>query len=282
MVRKRRVFCKKHHRISWPGSVYLPRMQLRRQVTGSLVSFCPGYQKLETPLIASSSLDSTQNDLSSCSQRPLTEQHETTEGSGIIPPSPPKDGGRIEDEKYSFILATLKTMNSKLQKSDTLENLTTTLQEEISKGNSRIEEVSVGVNMVKIDLTKYDQKWEQISSSINSRLASLEKCTHSWDNKLEQSRQDTANSLKILQWGIDSNSKKTLEFENFLKKSEEKWESLHRLENKIKLATEKKFQELKKLITLEVKEEIVQEVKAGRLQFISPEEVISIKTELKQ
>lgn len=179
-------------------------------------------------------------------------------------------------------MATLETMSSKLQKLDTLENITTTLQEEISRGNARMEEVSACVNTVKLDLNRYDKKWENFSTSINTRLSSLEKSSKSWDKKLEQSRQGTANALKVVQSGIDSNSKKALEFEAFLKESEKKWESLHRLENEIKRATEKKFQELKTLITMEVKDEILQEVQAGRLQPISSENITSIKTELKK
>lgn len=198
----------------------------------------------------------------------------------IYPPS--KQGTKIEDEKYCSIMATLEAITSKLQKLDTLENITTNLQEEISRGNSRIEEVSATVNTVKSDLTKYDEKWENIFTSINSRLLSLEKTTKSWENKLEQSRQDTANAFKVVQSGIDSNSKKALEFESFLKKSEKKWESLHRLENKIKMATEKKFQQLKRLIQTEVKEEVLQEIQTGRLQITTPENLHSFKTELRE
>lgn len=115
-------------------------------------------------------------------------------------------------------MASLEAMSSKLQKLDTLENITNTLQHEVSRGNARIEEVSECVNAVKNDLTKYDTKWQAIPNSMNTRLSLLEKRTQSWENKLEQSRETTANAFKVVQMGIDSNSKKALEFENFLKK----------------------------------------------------------------
>lgn len=179
-------------------------------------------------------------------------------------------------------MASLEAMSSKLQKLDTLENITNTLQHEVSRGNARIEEVSECVNAVKNDLTKYDTKWQAIPNSMNTRLSLLEKRTQSWENKLEQSRETTANAFKVVQMGIDSNSKKALEFENFLKKSEKKWESLHRLENKIKQATKRKFNELKDLIKAEVREELQQEVQAGRLQIITPDDLKNIEEGLRK
>lgn len=39
---------------------------------------------------------------------------------------------------------------------------------------------------------------------------------------METSRNSVANDLNVIQSGVDGNSKKVLEFENFLKESEEK------------------------------------------------------------
>lgn len=69
----------------------------------------------------------------------------------------------------------------------------------------------------------------------------------------------------------------------FLKQSEKKWKSLHRLEGNIKQPAEKKFQQLKVLIKKELKielqQEILQEIKVSKSP--APEEWNAIKTDLR-
>lgn len=194
----------------------------------------------------------------------------------------PEDSGGKKDANYEAIMSKLETMNSKLLKLDNLESLTISLQEEISRGNVRIEEVSTRVSTVQADLAKYEQKWENTFQSLSGKISELEKCTKSWDKKLEQNRISTAKDLKIIQSGVDSNSKKSLNFEAFLKKSQKKWDSLHSLENNIKKAAEKKFQDLKKLILSETKEEMTEHFQEVSSVAVSPEQWKAITEDIRK
>lgn len=179
-------------------------------------------------------------------------------------------------------MATLEVMNAKLRKLDTLENITISLQEEVSRGNSRIEELSNSIGSVNTDLAKYAKQWEEVSTSLENRLSKLEKKTKSWENEWELSRNSVAKDLKAIQSGVDENSKKTLEFENFLKKSENKWRTLHTLEGTIRKAAEKKFQELKEVIKTELRDEIMKEMTADTSTLIPPEIMQATKAEIKR
>lgn len=188
-----------------------------------------------------------------------------------------KDVGEAKDLKYEAILSKLEAMNLKLLKLDNLESITASLQGEISRGNARIEDVSARVSTVQADLAKYENKWDNTFKSLTGRISELEKCTKSWENKLEPCRNSAANDLKIIQSGVDSNSKKALDFEAFLKKSQKKWDSLHNMENTIKKAADKKIQELKQLILTEIKQEMAEQSKETNSVAISTEQWNTIK-----
>lgn len=176
----------------------------------------------------------------------------------LHPPHP--DEGDEANTKYDSIMSTLEIMNSKLSKLDTLENISKALQEEVSQGNSRIEEVSNRIGSVNTELSKYVKQWEEVSASLAGRISKLEKEAESWENRWELYRTSMEKGLKVIQSGVDGNSKKVLEFEGFLKQSTDKWKSLYKLEHTIRKAADKKFQELKETIKSELKTEILEEM----------------------
>lgn len=175
-------------------------------------------------------------------------------------------------DQNDTIIQTLKTINAKLQKLDTLENITLHLKGDLSKVQSKVDNASANINSVKSDLDKYEEKWEKIYDTLVSRLSKLESKTQSWENKWELARESIDKDFKVVQSRMDTNSKKILEFDNFLRMSKQKWVSLGNLEEKIKKAAEKKFQALKQLIKEEVKEEIIEEVRAIRRQDVTQED----------
>lgn len=219
---------------------------------------------------------------------------------GTFNTSSPQSGEKRKDLKYDYIVSTLADMSGKLKKLDTLESITLALQEEVSKGNLRMEEISASVCTVKTELSDYVKKWEDqiegisasvktvksemanwekrwddLSSSLTARLTKLEKNTNSWEKKSELNRQDWDKDIEMIQSGVDSNSKKVIEFETFLLKSKQKWEYLHKLEKTIKKAADKKFQELKgsiknELIT-ELKQELTRDEQTAKPVFPSEE-----------
>lgn len=147
------------------------------------------------------------------------------------------------DQKASFY-KTLTDMNSKLSKLDTLEKMNIKLEKNISSVKAKVEDVSNSIEAVKNDLYKYDQKWEDTAKDFAIRISKLEKSSQSWENRWELHREAVNGDCKILQASIDSNSKRLLELESLLEGSKKKWESLYKLESKIKKAAENKFQVL--------------------------------------
>lgn len=159
-------------------------------------------------------------------------------------------------------------------------NITISLQEEVSRGNSRIEELSNRIGSVNTDLAKYVKQLEDVSTSLSNILSKLEKDTKSWENKLEMSRNSIDKDCKVLQSGIDENSKKVLEFENFLQQSKDKWSSLFKLEGTIRKAADKKFQELKGAIKVELKDEIKDITNVTTPPALPPEHLQAVKSDV--
>lgn len=214
---------------------------------------------------------------------PLAFQNQDQDPNSDLPASPGiHNDGKEASQKYDSILATLKSMNAKLLKLDTLETITSSLQEEVARSNSKMEEMSSRIGSINTELANYVQQWQEVSASPSNRVTKLEKSSKSWENKLELSRTSMDKGLKTIQSGVDSNSKKALEFENFLKASEKKWRSLHSLENTMKKAADKKFQDLKGLITTEVRKEILNEMKSDAPKIIPPEVLETLKSDLKK
>lgn len=149
----------------------------------------------------------------------------------------------------------------KLKKLDTIENLNIRVQSDIARVQSRVDAVSDKVNKVQLELDKYEKKWESNFKHLDERLSKLESRSSSQENKWELCRESIAKDLKVVQSSNDDNSKKVIGLEAFIKQSEEKWVSLHTLEDKIKTAADKKFRVVQSSIKDEVKKELMVVVK---------------------
>lgn len=194
-----------------------------------------------------------------------------------LPLGTPAKGPQKEDlhqdvsaliQSNDIILKTLEGMNGQLQKLDTLESLTQNLKTDLSKVQSQVEEVSVNINSVKTDLEKYE-----------GRLSKLEKSAQSWDKKLELHREAIASDFQVVQSSIDSNSKKAIALESKLNHYKGKWDSLDKLEDKIKQAANSKFQTIKAAVKTELAKEILDKAREKPL-VISPEDLQDIKQQI--
>lgn len=195
---------------------------------------------------------------------------------------PPTNSSVSDDNaQRDNISHTLSIINSKLVKLDTLENLNLKLEGNLSKVQSRVEDVSKSIDTVKADLSKYDQKWEETIKGLSDRISKLETSSQSWEKRWELQRESVNGDCKVLQTSIDSNSKKVIELETLLDSANKKWDSLDQLENKIKEAADSKFQRIQAEIREDLRKELLEEAKlAAKAPGLSPEDLANVQEEL--
>lgn len=179
------------------------------------------------------------------------------------------------------IASTLTAMNSKLLKLDTLENLNLKLEGNISSVQTKVEDVSNSINTVKVDLSKYERRWEETSKGLAGRISELEKGAQSWEKRWELQRETVSRDCKILQASIESNSKRVIELELLSENATQRWKSLDSLEDKIKTAAENKFQAIQEAITDDLRKELLEEIKAAKSPQVTLEDLEKVKEEFK-
>lgn len=176
------------------------------------------------------------------------------------------------------ISSTLLAMNSKLSKLDTLENLNIKLE----GVQSKVEDVSRGINSVKSELSKYEQRWEETTKGLIGRISELEKTSQSWERRWELQREAVSGDCKILQASIDSNSKRLIELETRMDSSAKRWESINSLETKIQEAADNKFQVVQKVIREDLSKELLKEIKEAKSNEVSRDDLEKVKEDIRE
>lgn len=178
------------------------------------------------------------------------------------------------------ISSMLAAINAKLLKLDTLEYQSRKLEGNLSSVQSKVNEVSNSINSVKQDMSRHVSRWEETVKGIADRVAELEKGAQSWEKRWEQQREALSGDCKVLQSSIDSNSKQIIELETILSNSKQKWESLNKLEEKIKEAAENKFKDVQKLLRDVLHEELLEEMKTVKSHGIPEEQLKGLREEM--
>lgn len=199
---------------------------------------------------------------------------------GLLPGSPDLTNENTSNEHKDNISQTLAEMNSRLSKLDKLESLNLKLEGNLSRLQSKVEDMSNTINTVKSDLSKYEQRWENTVKGLAGRISELEKTSQSWEKRWELQREALDGDCKILQASMDSNSKKILEIESNLNQSKQQWQSLNKLEEKIKNAAEAKFQEVQKIIREDLLKELLDKVKPAKSPEITQDDLARVREEI--
>lgn len=146
------------------------------------------------------------------------------------------------------------------EKLDVIDDTTSDLKGELSRVDSKVQDMSTQINTVKEELRQYDKKWESRIKDINDRLSRAEKNWQSAENKWEKTRISIHKNMEIMQTSLDSNSSKIIGLEGKIQEQHNKWSSIEKVERKIITAAENKFDELKTAVEHDVKGSIMQEV----------------------
>lgn len=166
----------------------------------------------------------------------------------------PRVGEEVKQDSSSptngDIIKTLKFMNS-------------SLKGELSSVKYKVGQMTAQMVKVEKDLNSYENRWEMRMEALEGRISTVENNNQSLEKRWELHRTDQSKELSIIQTGIDSNSSAVLELKNEAKSNQEKWENLEKLENEIKTAADKKFQELRDVIKSELRSELLEEMRSS-------------------
>lgn len=161
------------------------------------------------------------------------------------------------------ILSTLANINQRLKKLDKLDEMSSSLTGEINTVQSQVGEVANQVSMVKTDLNRCEEKWEENTSTMLGRIEKVEQGLQAFDQKWEAGNSNILKDISSLQANMELNASRVGKLEEELARHKEKWESLGALERKIKVSANDKFKELKGTIIDEVREELSQEIQSS-------------------
>lgn len=175
------------------------------------------------------------------------------------------DSGDSPPNMDFILLHTLASMNKRLKKLDTLEEMNSGLKGEITRVQSLVGEVSEQVNTVKSDLKsdlkRCEDKWEASADGMMNRISKVEQDLQTAERKWESGNSELNDNLSAIQLNVGKNEAKISSIEAELVRYKEKWGSLLSLEQKIKDAAEDKFQEVGDSIKKDIRKEMVQEVR---------------------
>lgn len=176
----------------------------------------------------------------------------------------PPPNVRIPTNSDIDLLQTLAFINQRLKKLDELEEMNSNLKGEITRVQSQVGEVSNQVTTVNSDLKRCEDKWEASTEAMMNRITKVEQGVQAFELKWESGISDVQDDISVIQSGVSSNTAKVKNIEAQLAEYKEKLDSLGSLEQEIKTAASKKFQEVQVSLKEEMKEEVVQEVRSAQ------------------
>lgn len=216
----------------------------------------------------------------------------------------------IDSGVLANIMKSLAVMENKILKLDTLdtlESINISLRSDISKMKSTMEDLTGQVSHFTEELSKLDNKWEKHTTELVTKMSKLEAncsknradweaCKGTLKGDISLAQSDIAqNSSKIRALesqiaatkegmvGISELAERLSQLESQLSLQKEKLDSLDKLEDKIKGATENKFQDLKGAIKKEVRAEVIHEFRINQkaanaeIKYDRPKDLVFIK-----
>lgn len=179
-------------------------------------------------------------------------------------------------------------MEKKLLKLDSLESATLSLSGKLSKVQSRMETISGQMSNFSIELSKLDKKWEIRTADLSAKVSKLEgdrgRLKSDWAaykgslnkdlSQINKNGELQSNKIKDLENQVSKFKEKLSSIANLEEKLaateqlaidlKKKMDSLCELEDKIKQATNDKFEELKAAIKKEVRAEVIHEFRINQ------------------
>lgn len=163
-----------------------------------------------------------------------------------------------------YIMQTLRSMDVRLKKLDTLEGMSKDMKQDMGKIHSRISSISTQMTGIQSDLKKAELKWEESEEVLKGRMLKVEKGCQKIEKALEGCKTALHSDLQKAQSSLDSNSSRILELENKLLDGTPNWANAEDLQEKIDLAAEKKCNKLYEVLREEVKKEVANDMEADK------------------
>lgn len=181
-----------------------------------------------------------------------------------LKPSGDFDTNSHNGAKDDIIMQTLNSMNSRLQKLDTLESMSAEMKEDIGKVHSRITSISNQVAGIQTDLRKAEDKWEESEGALKDRMSRVENGCHKIEKDWERCKTALHTDLNVVQSSVKKNSSQLQQIEHQLSEYNPNGVSADEIQEKIDLAVEKKFQELQSTFKEDLRQDIKGEVASNQ------------------